>query len=123
MLKEYIIKATTDGSGDSVDLSEMPVFGRVYAVDLIDGDLADGVDTTFTYVNSQGVTKTLLTLTDWNSDKTLYPREVMHGNTGSALTGTAGGDTTMPIVAGYVTATTAQGGATKSGSYLLYILD
>ena len=88
-----------------------------------DGGLSDGVDTVFTYVDTEGVSSTLLTATNWNSDRTYYPREGVHGNDGAALTfdGTRIAFD-LPIVDGYITATTAAGGSVKSGAYLIYVL-
>ncbi|MBU2099596.1 MAG: hypothetical protein KKD00_12595 [Gammaproteobacteria bacterium] len=121
-LKEYRIGITTTTGGVATGTTETPVLGKLYAVDMVDGDLADGVDTTFTYTNPEGVSKTLLTLTDWNSDRTYYPRDQVHGNDGAALTldGTRIAYD-LPLVAGKITATVAQGGSEKSGVFLLYI--
>ena len=120
-LEEYLIEITTDANGDSTDTSEQAILGHLDAVDVVDGDLADNFDLTLAYVNSQGVTKTLLTLTNLSADATHYPRHVVSGETGTALTGTAGGDRTKPLVAGKVTVTTADGGVTKSGAVILYV--
>jgi hypothetical protein len=120
-LEEYLIEITTDANGDSTDTSEQAILGHLDAVDVVDGDLADNFDLTLAYVNSQGVTKTLLTLTNLSADATYHPRHVVHGETGTALTGTAGGDRTGPLVAGKVTVTTADGGVTKSGAVILYV--
>ena len=122
-LREHLIKITTDANGDSTDTSERSILGHLNAVDVVDGDLADNFDLTLTYVNSQGVTKTLLTLTNLSADATYYPRHVVHGETGTALTGTSGGDRTGPLVAGKVTVTTADGGVTKSGAVILYVAE
>ena len=123
-LQEYLIEITSDASGDSVDTSEGSIFGLLFAVDIVDGTLADDFDITLTYASQQGVTKTLLTLTDLTADATYYPREQVHGNTGSGLTydGTRLLET-MPLVAGTVTATTADGGNAKSGAVILYVLE
>lgn len=121
-MKEYILKITTIADGSSTVTTEGPVHGVLYAVETVDGDLADGVDTTLTYISPSGVTKTLLTLTDWNTDATYYPGEQVHGNTGAALTldGTRIAFD-KPIISGIVTATTAQGGNVKSGAIILYV--
>jgi len=120
-LEEYLIEIMTDANGDSTDTSEQAILGRLDAVDVVDGDLADNFDLTIAYTNSQGVSKTLLTLTNLTADATYYPRAVVHGETGTPLTGTAGGDRTKPLVAGKVTVTTADGGVTKSGAVILYV--
>lgn len=122
-MREYKISITSDASGDSVDTTGKGIFGRLYAVDVEDGDLADDFDITLTYASPNGVTKTLLTLTDLSADATYYPREQVHDNAGAGLTldGTRVAFD-LPMVAGIVTATTGDGGATKSGSITLYVM-
>lgn len=122
MMREIIIPIDVTSGGNSVDKTEA-IFGKLFAVDVVEGTLAANFDILLTYENEQGVTKTLLTLTNLSADKTYYPREVMHGNTGSALTASAGGDYTCPLVAGVITCTTADGGTSMSGAVLLYILE
>lgn len=121
-MQEYRIGVVTDASGDSTDYTECPVFGRLIMVHINDGDLVDNWDMTFSYTNSVGDTITLLTLTNKSADTTVYPREQVHGNTGTGLT--LDGTRLMvepPIVAGAVKVVTSDGGVTKSGSILLYI--
>ena len=124
-LKEYIIEITTDADGDSTDTSESSIFGRLYAVDVVDGTLADNFDITLTYSSGHSaVSKTLLTLTNLSADATYYPREQVHDNAGAGVTYDGSNEIyEMPIVAGLVTATTGDGGATKSGAVVLYILE
>jgi len=125
-MNEYVILITTAAGGTSTDTTESPIIGRLYAVDFELGTLASGaVDVTLTYKSSEaGVTKTLLTLTNLAANATYYPREQVHGNTGTGLTldGTRIAFD-LPIIAGTVTATTAQGGDTKSGSVKLYVIE
>jgi hypothetical protein len=119
------LSVTTDGSGDGTATDTTPMFGYLYAVDLIDGSYDDGVDFTLQAINNpiSGVTKNLLVIANFNTDQTLYPRTLMHGDTdGAALTGTAGGDRCMQIVNGTLKATIAQGGATKTGGCIVYIM-
>ena len=122
-MKEYLIKQTSDTGGDSVDTTSEPIFGRLYAVTVVDGNLADNFDITLTYANAQAGTITLLTLTNLSADKIYYPRTLVQGLDGVDLTGTAGGDREMQLVAGVVTSTLADGGSLTSGSVLLYIVD
>jgi hypothetical protein len=50
-----------------------------------------------------------------------YPRDLVHAVAdGAALTGTAGGDRTMPILAGVLKVTVASGGNAKSGKLIIY---
>ena len=125
-LKQYVIESTTDGSGDSVDTSEGPIFGQLYAVYHDDGDYANNVTVDITYTGPDGDSVTLLALAAAAADSHAmkYPRTQVHldsDGTGLTLDGTriAYG---LPIIDGVVTVTIAAGGASKSGSETLYVL-
>ena len=62
-------------------------------------------------------------LTNANDDATYYPREQVHGNTGTGLTldGTRIAYD-MPLIAGTVTLTVAAGGNAKTGGAWLHIM-
>jgi len=123
-LVEYYLSQTSDVSGDSVDEFERPIFGRLCGVAVVDGDLEDNFDITLTYVNAGIGTITLLTLTDLSDDAMYYPREQVCGNTGAGLDYNDESDEPVaepPIIAGTVTSTLADGGATKTGAVLLYV--
>jgi hypothetical protein len=107
---------TTDGSGNATVTFENNVEGFLYAVQLIDGDLADGVDVTLTA--EQGILSIpLLVKADFNTDQMVYPRVLQSLNTdGTALTTHC-----MPIVIGKPKVVIAQGGAAASGGVILYI--
>ena len=116
MITKRRIDLITDGSGDATGFGEAAT-GFLYAVQLVDGDFADGVDVTLTAENSD-LSIPLLVGADWNSDKMLYPRVLQNLNTdATALTTHA-----LPIVYGRPKAVIAQGGDTKSGSVILYIV-
>lgn len=87
-MKKVKLDITTDGSGDATVLHDVtdPVEGIIYAVQLIDGDLADGVDVTLT-IEQGDLSIPVLTKADWNSDQMVYPRVLEALNTdGTALT-------------------------------------
>ena len=118
MLRQvYLGPITTDGSGDATFTSPITVIGLLYAVQLVDGDFADGVDITLT--SEQGdLSIPLLTKADWNTDQMVLPRVLEALNTdGSALT-TSG----LQVVCGKPKVVIAQGGATKTGRVILYVL-
>ena len=124
MIKEYLIAQTSDTGGDSTDTPDSKIFGKLYAVAVVDGDYEDNFDVTLSYVNSAGVTVTLLTLTDLSADVVYYPREQVCDNTGAGMNYNDESDEpveTMAIVAGIVTSTLADGGDTKSGKVLIYV--
>ena len=85
-LKSVELRGTTTSGSANIDAA-MPVHGLLFAVEWIDGDLADGVDAVLSCLTtSSGVDQTLLTLTDANDDAWYYPRTTEDGATGSALT-------------------------------------
>lgn len=111
------INITTDGSGDGTGTAEAAV-GLLYAIQVIDGDLADGFDLVLT-AEQESLSIPLWTKTDVNTDQMIYPRAAQVLNTdGSALSTYA-----HPVFYGTPKAVVAQGGATKSGAVVLYILE
>ena len=112
-----VINITTDSSGDCTAYGEAAV-GVLYAVQEVDGDLADGVDLTLTS-EEENLSIPLLTHANFNSDGMVFPRVLENLNTdGTALTTHC-----MPVVFGMPKAVIAQGGSTKSGKIVLYILE
>jgi hypothetical protein len=115
-LKPVELSFTTDGSGNATVTSAEAVIGQVYAVQLVDGDLADGVDITLT-AEEGDLSIPILTKADWNTDQIIYPRVLEALNTdGTALTSHC-----MPLAIGNIKAVIAQGGAAKSGRVKVYI--
>lgn len=115
-MKRLIIDVTTDGSGDGTGYSQSAL-GLLYAVQLVIGDFAAGVDLVLTCEGSSSIP--LLTIANWNTTQILYPRVV-------ETDATDGGDETtktMPLVAGRILATIADGGATNTGQIIAYVLE
>jgi hypothetical protein len=107
---------TTDGSGAATVTAEDTYIGTLYAIQMIDGTLDDGVDITLTCEQGE-LSIPLLVAADWNTDKMIYPRVLQNLNTdGTALT-----SHTEPMICGKPKAVIAQGGATKTGAVILYI--
>lgn len=116
-MRSVRINLTTDASGDVTAYGDSAV-GLLYAVQLVDGTLDDGVDITLTCENAD-LAIPLLVSADWNTDKMVYPRVLQNLNTdGTALT-----THTMPLVFGRVKAVVAQGGNAKTGAVILYVQD
>ncbi len=124
-LLSLVLTGTTNGSGAATIDATIGVYGRLYAVQWIDGDFDNGVDGTFTIQNAggQGVAYTFLTLTDANDDAWYYPRTVVHSEAGVALTGTSGGDRDLFLLDGTPRLVIAQGGSAKTGGAVLYYFD
>lgn len=111
---------TTDGSGDLTVNSEEFQMTRLVAVQWINVDFAAGVDAVLSTQESE-TAYTLLTLTDANASALYYPRTPMHDNAGTALTATAGGDNTMPLVHGKLRLVVSAGGDTKQGGVIVFL--
>ena len=119
------LEGTTDASGDATITSEASYNGLLHSVQWIDGDFADGVDGTFTVTNSDAeVNYTVLTLTDANDDAMYYPRAQVQDLTGAGITydGTNEVHGVMPPVVGKLQLVIAQGGDTKTGGAVAFLL-
>ena len=112
------LRLTTNGSGVGTANADLPIRGLLYAVEWVDGDLADGVDSVISVQNGPGGAVTLLTLTNANVDTMYYPRELEQDNTGGNLATYA-----MPLIFGIPRCTIAAGGSVKTGGPLLYWYD
>ena len=125
MLKDVILTGTTTTAGD-VTITSAGHYGYLYAVQWIDGDLADGVDavlSTTATTTPGGVAHTLLTLTDANVDLWYYPRMVVHDNAGAEVTYDATNQLygPMAVVTGTLSLVIASGGDTKTGGAIVFI--
>jgi len=121
-MKHMSLMGITSTAGGVTISGERSVLGRLYEVKWIDGTLADGVGAVLSAVGGV-VDTTLLTLTAANSDAVYRPRALVHDATGTALTGTAGGDREMPVIDGVPTLTISSGGSQVSGGCIIYYFD
>lgn len=124
MFEAVKLTATTDSSGDATVTTDRVFNGELCAVQWIDGDLADGVDATFTVTSTDaGVDYTILTLTNANSDAMYFPRAQVQDLAGAGITYDGTNEThgvKAPIV-GKVKLVIASGGDTKTGGAVLFI--
>lgn len=123
-LKEYRLYGAVNASGAGTFKSTSPVFGLLYAVQWIDGTLENNNTAVLSTINSEAA-ETLLTLSagEGDSDVKYYPRALVHDAACTALTGTSGGDRTMPVVAGTLQLVIASGGVSTSGGCIVYVLE
>ena len=119
-LNKVKLYGTTDGSGDLTVTDDTESLGGVFAVEWIDGDFADGVDLTLSYVSSdEGVSRNIFVVANANDDKIYYPRVLEHLDTdGSDLT-----THTYPLVNGKLKMVVAQGGDTKTGGCIVHVME
>jgi hypothetical protein len=116
MIRRVInIETATDGSATAYGGAAV---GVLYAVQKVDGDLADGVDLTLT-CEEENLSIPLLVEADFNSDGMAYPRVLEALNTD----GTALSTHCMPVVFGRPKAVIANGGSVKTGAIVLYIVE
>jgi hypothetical protein len=118
------LSVTTDASGDGTTNDTQSINGDIIAIEWLLGTCDAGVDVTVSCQSTPGgVAQTLLTLTNADANARYYPRVVVHGNTGTALTGTAGGDTIPQAAIGTLRAVVASGGNTKTGTVIVTYAD
>lgn len=113
----------TDSDGDYTGTlalgSDAPFL--LYKLKWVDGDLADGVDAVLSLTDAAGgVDETLLTLTNADNDAVYYP-QVLVSDTADM---TAATDFFTPLaVEGTLKLVVANGGDTKSGKCVVYLMD
>lgn len=118
-MKPIRVNITTATDGGCTAYGEVPAGGGlVYAVQLVDGTLADGVDVTVTSEHAD-LSIPILVKADFNSDQMVYPRVLQALNTdGTALSTHA-----MPMAYGRIKVVIAQGGAVATGAVVVYIIE
>jgi hypothetical protein len=110
---------TCDSNGALVVKADRSVNGLLYGIHQDNGTLAAGVDFTVAVVQSE-MLKTIITLTDANTDNTAYyPRSSSCG-----ATGTSNSDNLiMMAVVGTLQLTIAQGGNAGKGGLYVFIIE
>ena len=113
-----LLSGTTNSSGALTVSATHAYFGKLYAVQLIDGTADNGVDITLT-AEQGDFSIPLLSKANFDTDQMVYPRVAAALNTdGSALTWYD-----APLVVGTPKMVIAQGGDTKVVSCILYICE
>lgn len=124
---KFVITTAADGSYTSAiasaPLSDVSEHQKgpflLYAVEWVDGTLADGVDAVLSITDTlSGVDKTLLTLTDANNDAWYYPRVLESDNAGVATTFYS-----MQVVEGTLKLVVSSGGNVATGACIVYLLE
>lgn len=122
-LEQVKLYGTTAADGSLTVQSAVNVLGELVAVEWIDGDLADGVDSVLSCVrNDNAADVTLLTLTNANADAWYYPAAPVHDNAGAAVTFDGSNEIyTRQVVNGQLKLVVSSGGDTKSGGCIVYV--
>ena len=121
-MKKISFSWTAAVGGGATVQGTQAIYGALYAVEYRPGDTATGATVTLTCVGD--ATKALLTKANAGTANVFfYPRDLLQGLDGSDLTGSAGGDRGLPLLAGRPKVVIASGGNAKSGSIVLYYED
>lgn len=122
-MKQVILKLSTHVSaGTASTTGECAILGELKKISYVPGTIDNGATLVVTCVGFQGASQALLTkATAGTANVDFYPRELVNAVAdGAALTGTAGGDRTCPIVSGVPLATISSGGNSKVGYVVLF---
>lgn len=113
-VERHVVTLTTDASGDVIGYTPV-VSGRVLGVRYVKTDFANGADIT---VTAEATGEAILALTDQNASGTFYPRQQVHGATGTGLTydGTRTMNEPVAVANDRIKIVVAQGGDTKTGT-------
>ncbi len=122
MLTEMRIPFTCDVNGDVVADGDRSVLAKVIAVIYDRGNIDTNADIDVSSVNGSLVTENILETTNINTaDLIIYPRRQVQDNTGSDLTGSAGGDREMYLLIGTPRVTVDEGANGTSGAITLIL--
>lgn len=111
------LDVTTDSSGDG-SAEGRPINGWLYELRYHVGSFAAGVDVTVSYTDEGDDSVTLLTITDADSSANYTPRVAETDASASALSTYA-----LPAIVGIPKVVIAQGGDTKAGYVILYVME
>jgi hypothetical protein len=118
MLERHKVQLTTDGGAATGYTPALR--GRLQSIVYVKTDFADGVDVTIT---EEDTAQAILTLTDQNVAGRWQPRLPTHDTVGVASLYAGAGEPVEDCipVQGRVKIVVASGGATKSGTFYVYV--
>lgn len=122
MIRNYEVTVVTDGSGVATAYSPY-LSGYIHAITYVKTDYADGVDFTIT---AEKTGEAIWAQSDVNAGITKAPRQPTHTSVGvAALYAAAGTGVNDRIALGRdrVKIVLAQGGATKTGKFIIGVAD
>jgi len=120
MFQRHAVSVETIADGSATAYTEFPVQGRIFRVVYTKDDFAAGVDFTITLEDSG---QNVWTEADVNAAKSINPMQPMQDNAGADITYDGTRKVHGPIVAcrpERVKIVIAQGGDTKSGTFVFF---
>ena len=129
MFKEIRLTGTTSGGGAATITATSPTFGRLYAVEWIDGDLADNNTAVLSAIRTpSGVDQALHTLAagEGDDDAWWYPRIEVHDLSAVGRFYNDESDEPVidyPLVNGVLQLVIAAGGSAKTGGCIVYVME
>jgi hypothetical protein len=130
MLQDPIkLIGTTAAGGGATVTSDSAILGRLYAVEWVDGDLANNNTAVLSVVRTDsGVNQAVHTLvaSEGDGDGWWYPRVAVHDLSAVGRFYNDESDEPVvdyPIVNGYLQLVIAAGGASKTGGCIVYVMD
>jgi len=120
MIRNFEVTVVTDGSGVATVYSPY-LSGFIHEITYVKTDYADGVDFTIT---AEKTGETIWTQADVNAGVTKAPRQPTHSNVGVAALYASGGTAVNDRIAlgrDRVKIVLAQGGATKTGKFIICV--
>ena len=118
-MNKQTVSFTTSAGGAATEIGKV-ISGKLYAIEYQPGTTDTGATIVVTCVGIGS--KPLLTKASAGTAVAwFYPRDLVHAVAdGAALTGTAGGDRALPILAGVLKVAVTSGGNAKSGKVIVY---
>jgi hypothetical protein len=119
-VRRHVVTIVTDGSGDGTGYTDA-LNGFVHAIRYAKTDYADGVDFTIT-AETSGIA--VLTTSASNAAATFHPRAATVDTANAASLYAAAGTTVnalIPVADERLKIVVAQGGATKTGTFHVYV--
>lgn len=119
----FAVAITTDGSGDGTGFTDRPVYGHVSAIRYVKDDYANGMDFVATG-EASGIA--ILTGTNVNASATFAPRHATHDVASAASLYAAVGEPVeglIPVAGERVKIVVDEGGASKSGTFHVYVIE
>lgn len=116
MLKQAFLKFTTDGAGAATAITSQSISGLIFSLEWYGSGLAATADLVVTVTDTGGaVDKTLLTLTDDDTDTEFILKHAVSDNAGGAIANVYDN----PSAVGKIKGVIAAGGASNTAKLII----